>query len=174
MISEAQKKLVFNINCYYQIVGLQKDIQSGEDVKGPAEISMYQAHHTNPGEPIDWQGFFNNLLTALMDSGLSDDWILKLSQCTSNFVGKGGSIHQFKQKFFTSIYHLSELVQATATHLGHLQMEDIVNSVVGDIFDKEYWEGEVAEQVRTIRILESELGLSKEWAIEYALVYMQT
>lgn len=172
MISEAKKNLVFNINCYYQIVGLQKDIQSGGEVSGPIEITIFKLNHDS-GTSVDWQKLLNNLLTTLRSSGFSDDWILQLSQCTANFTRNVGSIHQFRQKFMKSIDELLEMIQITATHLAHNNIEQFVNSIVGDIFDKDYWEDTVVNQIATIRNLRTELGFSKEWVIEFVQAYMK-
>ena len=173
MISEAQKHIIFNINCFYQLVGQKDKFENGLDIEMLPEVAILAIHESEQSNSINWAKIFAYRISELQSFGLSRVWLDQLAQSVNDFVERTGDIQQFRNKFLISIDLLLNMVNAIASNAPQVPTDDIAQLVVGDIFDKDYWEGETANQIRTVRVLETELGLSKVWSIEFSQAFLK-
>jgi len=171
MIAEKQKEIIFNTNCLYQLVGQVDRIENKQDIEMLPEISMYAMFH-NDGNSIDWHKEMVGLYTKSISLGLSKEWTTQLGNNVLRHTKANGDLNEFRNTFMNSVDLMLNMINSIALSASHVPKEHLAQSVVGDIFEKDYWEGETAHQVKTVRKLNTELNYPKEWVIEFATVLL--
>lgn len=171
MISEKQKQIIFNTNCLYQLVGQVNRIENKQDIEMLPEISMY-AIFQNVENPIDWNNEMISLYNKSISLGLSKEWTTQLGNNVLKYTKEFGDLNEFRNSFMTSIDLLLQMINSIALSASHVPKEHLAQTVIGDIFDKDYWEGETVNHVKIVRKLNTELKFSKEWVIEFSTILL--
>lgn len=171
MITEKQKEIIFNTNCLYQLVGQVDKIENNEDLEMLPEISMYAMVSKNSNS-IDWHKELNSLYSKSMSLDLSKEWTDALSHNVLRYIKETGNLFEFRNTFMNSVDLLLNMLNSIALSASHVPKEHLAQSVVGDIFEKDYWEGETANKVQIVRKLNTELNFPKDWVIEFSTVLL--
>ena len=170
MITEKQKEIIFNTNCLYQLVGQVDKIENNEDLEMLPEISMYAMVSKNSNS-IDWHKELNGLYSKSMALDLSKEWTDALIHNILEYI-KTGNLFEYRNTFMNSIELLLNMLNSMALSAPHVPKEHLAQSVVGDIFEKDYWEGETANKVQTVRKLNTVLNFPINWVIEFSTVLL--
>lgn len=173
MISEKQKHLIFDINCFYQLESQNENISSGQPIEMLQELSFIAMKASSEGQKINWLEKQNELNQKLREYGFSENWLLKLKTSLINQLNLGLSPEEYRMKFLTPIDLLVNMVVSIVMNADpSIPKQDIAESVINDIFEKDYWEGPVVQQIKTVRTLSTSLGLDKSFVIEFGKIFV--
>ena len=172
MIAEKQKEIIFNTTCLYQLVGQVSKIENKEAIQMLPEISMFAMFH-NDRDSINWHKETIGLYTKSISLGLSQKWTTKLGNTVLKYTKIRGNLQEFRTVFINSVDLMLNMINSKALSAIHVPKEHLAQSIVEDIFEKDCWEGETADQVKTIRKLHTELNFPKEWVLEFSKVLLK-
>jgi hypothetical protein len=89
-------------------------------------------------------------------------------------LAAGTTVEKFRVKFLTPIDLLVNMIMSILMNADRsFPKEQIAESVIGDIFEKNYWEGPVMQQINTVRTLSSNLGLDRNFVVEFGKVLIR-
>lgn len=174
MISEKQKHLIFDINCFYQLKSQKKRLTEGLPIIFLQELSLIAMIENKKGNQIDWLAKYETLRVRLYEYGLSENWVTCLQVELNNFLSNGGTIQTFREVFLRAIDFLANNIMAVINVAPETtKNEYISNKVISDIFEKNYWEGPVINQINETRKLTSYLGFNKNFILELGEVFVK-
>ena len=176
MITEKQKQILFDINCFYQLAGLTVIKKEGQPMEFCPEILIYISFHTNDGkERIAWNLKYEELKKKLRKYGFSRKWIGALLYWLDDFVNENGNrLLEFRDIFWTATDLLSNMIIAITNSLPiSTSREYIVKKVIGDVFDTNYWEGTTMEQIKLVRKLTEILNFERDFVDEFGKVFIR-
>lgn len=173
MITEKQKHLIFDINCFYQLESQNKNISTGQPIEMLPELSFVAMKASSDGQKINWIEKQKEIKEKLRQYGFSEYWLLKLKDSLNNQLNLGLSPEEFRLKFLTPIDLLVNMVVSIVLNADpSIPKQQIAESVINDIFEKDYWEGPVVQQINTVRTLSTSLGLDKNFVIEFGKIFV--
>lgn len=173
MISEKQKYLIFDINCYYQLESQTDNIAKGQPIAFFPELGIHAMIANADGERINWSKKQTELKVKLKQYGFSDIWLTNLKNSLTKQLEKGMSPEEFRLKFLTPIDLLTDMLIIIITNADpSFPKETIAENVIENIFDKNYWEGPVVEQINIVRSISSNLELDKDFVIEFGKIFV--
>lgn len=168
MITEKQKKLIFDINCFYQLESQKNNFNRGQPIAFLPELGLIAMQSNTNRQSIDWSNKYNELKLALIEHGLSNSWTLVLQQKLAEFITKGNTIEDFRNQFLTSIDLLINMVLLIINNANpSIPAEEIAENVINDIFEKDYWDGPIIEKINIVRKLSITLGFDNKFLVEF-------
>ncbi len=174
MITEKQKYLLFDINCFYQLMCQKDQIELGNNIEIYPEISFLAMADGRSGKETNWKSELQNIHSRLLSYGLSQSWINQLNDRLNHYKNSGDTIENFREDFMTSIDILTDmLVSIFQTADQNIPSEEISETVVNEIFLKDYWQGEIVNQIYVVRMLTTLVGFDLKFIIDYATVLNQ-
>ncbi len=174
MITENQKHFIFDINCYYQLESQKEKFLSGKPIDILPELTFIALSANKNGQTVNWQAHYNDTYNRLKAYGLTDNWITQLKTKLNSYIGSGKTVDDFRMKFMTPIDLLiSMLTDILKSVAPSIPKAEIAKSVIGDIFQKNYWNGPVVQQINTVRTLSNVVGFDTNFVIEFGKVFMQ-
>jgi hypothetical protein len=173
MITEKQKQLIFDINCFYQLESQYDKFANGKVVDFLPELSFLSIKANSKGAIIDWQSTYAELKLALQAHGLTNHWIVTLQTKLKSFISIGNTIEEFRNQFLTSIDLLVNMVMSIVKNADpSIPAEEIVESVIKDILEKNYWSGPIVQQIISVRRLSSEIGFDNDFIVEFGKAFV--
>lgn len=171
MITEKQKHLIFDINCFYQLESQNENISNGQPIEMLPELGFVAMKASSDEQKINWLAKQNEITEKLKQYGFSENWLLKLKTSLNNQLNSGHSPEDFRIKFLTPIDLLVNMVMSIIMNADpSIPKQQIAEHVINDIFEKDYWEGPVVQQINTVRTLSTSLGLDKYFVIEFGKI----
>ncbi len=168
MITEKQKHLIFDINCFYQLESQKDKFLSGQPVDMLPELGFVAMAANRNGQTVNWQSKYNELSQKLKSYGLSDNWVAELKAKLKTYTTNGKKVEQFRIEFMTPIDLLVNFILGVLPHTDpSIPKEAIAEGIIGDVFDKNYWQGETARQVNIVRTLSTSLRFDKNFVVEF-------
>ena len=169
MITEKQKNFIFDINCFYQLESQKDKFLFGKPIDMLPELSFVAVSELSAGEPINWETKYNELLQKLKAYGLSENWTEELKTKLKTFLSTGKKVEQFRIEFMTPIDLLVNFVLSIIQHADpSIPKELMAKNVIEDILDKNYWQGEIVQQINIVRTLSTSLGFDKSFVVKFA------
>lgn len=173
MITEKQKHLIFDINCFYQLESQKENISNGQPIEMLPELGFVAMKANSDGHGIDWLEKQNEISEKLRQYGFSENWLLKLKTSLNNQINLGLSPEEYRLKFLTPIDMLVNMVMSIIMNADpSFPKQQIAENVINDIFEKDYWEGPVVQQINTVRTLSTSIGLDKNFVIEFGKIFV--
>lgn len=165
MITEAQKQLVFDINCFYQLDSQRDKVEAGQPIATLPELGFVALMEQHKGEVVNWKQQASNIRNRLKSYGLSDNWIEQLQSKFRSYLQSGNTVGDFRVKFMTAIDTLIDMILGVASVA--TPSPDLASSIITEILEKDYWNGTAAQQVQTARTLSTTLNFDKKFIIEF-------
>ena len=173
MITEKQKRVIFDINCFYQLESQKEKLILKKPIEALPELSFVAILLNSNNESINWFEQYNNIYDRLKSYGFTEHWINTLKSNLSNFINNGETVESFREIFLTSIDILIDLLFSIISTMNPLQAENITKSVISDTFEKNYWEGEIVDSIIKIRMLKSILNFETKFVEEFGKVLVK-
>ncbi len=174
MITEKQKNLIFDINCFYQLESQKEKFLSGKPIDILPELTFIALSANKNGQTVNWQTHYSDIYNRLKAYGLTDNWITQLKNKLNSYVGSDKTVEDFRMKFMKPVDLLiSMLLDILKTVDPSIPKEEIAKGVIGDIFEKNYWNGPVVQQINTVRTLSTTLGFDTNFVVEFGKSLMR-
>ncbi|HEY5371072.1 MAG TPA: hypothetical protein VIJ75_18975 [Hanamia sp.] len=165
MITEAQKQLVFDINCFYQLESQKEKFTSGIPIATLPELSLVALFSSKNGQVVNWTQQYNVIYNKLKSYGLTDNWIVQLKDRINSYMQSGKTVEDFRTKFMTAIDLLIDMLLDVLRSVE--PSPDIAQKIIGSIFEKDYWSGIVVQQINTVRTLTTVLGFDIKFVVDF-------
>lgn len=166
-MNEKQKQIIFLSNCLYQLESQKEKINKNQPISSLPEIGVYAMFEKNKLGYVNWQEQFHNIPTHLINLGLSEIWIGRLKAQINYYLMEGNSVEEFRNVYMTAIDILINMVFDVISNLDpEIPQKEIAAGIVEDIFNKNYWEGPVVQQISQVRKINGELGFDLSFVQE--------
>jgi len=172
MITERQKHLIFDINCFYQLASQKSKIANGQPIAMLPELNYVAMQENLKGQSINWADKYKELNNKLINYGLSDKWLSKLIACLDKHISNGISVEEFRVNFLTPIDLLMNMIMSIiSVARPDANKENVAEKVISDAFEQNYWEGPVVQQIKIVRTLTTKLGFDKNFVVEFGKIF---
>lgn len=166
-MTEQQKQIIFLSNCMYQLESQKQKIENNEPIASLPELSIYAMFEKNKLGYIDWEEQYSSIKNQLINIGLSENWIEQLKIQLNKYLQMGNSVEDFRMTYMSAIDMLLNMVLGVISNANpEIPKSVMAESIVGDIYTKNYWEGPVIQQINQVRKLNTELGFDLEFVQE--------
>lgn len=173
-MTEQQKQVIFLSNCMYQLESQKQKIANDEPIASLPELGIYAMFEKNKLGYIDWKEQYNSIKNQLINTGISENWIEQLKMQLKQYLEMGNTVEDFRMVYMSAIDMLLNMVLGVISNANpEIPKSAMAESIVGDIFTKNYWEGPVIQQINQVRKLNTELGFDIEFVQELMITIVE-
>lgn len=166
-MNESQKQVIFLSNCMYQLESQKEKFTTNQPISSLPELGIYALFENKRNGSVDWNESYYSIGNDLRNLGLSENWIIKLKNQLNRFLQSGNSVENFRIIYLSSIEIMFNMVlQVLQSANPEIPKSAMAESIIGDIFNQNYWEGPIVEQINQVRKLSTELGFDLDFVQE--------
>lgn len=180
-----QNEFILLINAYYQADALSENLVSSGifgNIEIQPELSQFREHLGRSSEMLlsmikkaEQAGQKGELDKTIMKAKLKeiykieDDFLAEIENSISTVKENNGDMTSYRMSFQMASDIIFNFVGGTIQNFGsHVPLREGIYEIIDSILNKNYWEGDIKQQINLVRSLKTNLKYSDSWIKEYA------